>query len=76
MAVSSTGTASYSRVISLTRLAVSIAAVTLIHIFKPFAVLGVLIKILNDPRNIVVIKEDRTFKALDDPRVIYIDSRK
>lgn len=34
----------------------------------PFVVLGVLIKILNDPRNVDVMYEQRTSNIVNDPR--------
>ena len=70
-----TGTASYFRNIYLIKLAVSIVTATLAYIVKPFVVLGVLIKILNDPRTMFVKEEDRSIDALDDPRIIKLKRR-
>ena len=55
---SSTATASFSRQIQLVKLAVSTAVASIAFIVKPFVVLGVLAKILDDPR-VIKIKRRR-----------------
>jgi hypothetical protein len=52
----STSTAVISKGVRLIRLAVSTAVSTLLTLFKPFPVLGVRIRILDDPRFIKIKK--------------------
>jgi hypothetical protein len=68
----STGSASYSRQVNLIKTAISVVAVFLAYIVRPFVVAGVFIKILNDPRKIYVLQEDRAYDVLNDPRDTHV----
>jgi hypothetical protein len=48
---------------------------TLAFIVKPFVILGVLVRILNDPRKVYTQAEDRVLSLFDDPRIIKIKRR-
>lgn len=55
--------------------ALSPVVVSIVRFIEGFVALGVLIKILNDPRTLFVPLEDRSINPLDDPRTIKLKRR-